>query len=255
MSTPVAEKVDWARVAWRRGHRSGTFVVVRADDDADVLAESPRFRWRTGGDLPPETAETSSCLGAVTSAVAAAGWETVAEGDGEWCALRFRKSLVPLRHRLQAYGVAPDEHLVTWLTEQTTPAPGDRFFGDEATRLDALRLAAARREAKRLEAEQLEAERLDADRAAAERAEGQRLEAERQRVDQLEAERLERERVEAERRDRERLEAERIAAELSASALRSRVGAYAAAGSEQRDIRASFAKKPVPRRAGRRFGS
>jgi hypothetical protein len=202
----------WAfcEIRWQRAHRSGAFIAVRQGDAREEVAKSPKFRWRESGAAPPESPEIVTCLAALEDALAAAGWERIDEPGGEWCAREFRRALVPLSERMNAYAVAPDEDMLAWLNAQTgAPVTRDTEpAGDDSARVVAIREAARRRELKVLEAERREQERLDGDRLLARHQEFERLEAERR-----EQERLEHERLAARRRENERLEAERLQSE------------------------------------------
>jgi hypothetical protein len=251
-------------VSFRRGYRTGVFIAVSRDDPTEVLAESPRFRWRHGTPTPPELPESLECLAALERELTAAGWEAIDLQRGSWWSLQFRRPSVPLKNRLSGYGVAADDDLVAWLTKQATVAAAtDKIFGEEPTSEDAIRATVMLREAMRVEAERKEAERREAALLAAERREAARLDTERRETERLEAtqrgaerreaERLEAERLEAERLEAERLESERRTIELAArNALHGRLSAYTATGESHLEIRSAFEKKPAVR-VRRRF--
>jgi hypothetical protein len=136
----------------------------------------------------------------------------------------------------------------------------------EAARLEAERIEAERRiEAKRIEAQRIEALRLEAERVEAERVaarleaarlEAARIEAARVEAARVEAARLEAARLEARELEELRLESQRLDDEGSSDEpsnvpLLALIGAYSASCDPHVEIRASFARKELPRRASR----
>jgi hypothetical protein len=247
---PDTESWAWCEVRWRRGYISGAFVALRQGDAPEEIGRSPSFRWRSGGPVPPELPEIASCLAALETDLATEGWERIDHERSDWCALQFRRRLIPLRYRIDHYAVAPDEQSIAWLSEamETTAAsaadglasaaggsdePRPASLGPDAVessaggesakvvaiREAAKRLEAKRRNAKRREAQRLRAERREAEQRQAEAAqrEAERREAKRRETELHEAKRREAERrqVEAERREAERREARRRETELS----------------------------------------
>jgi len=226
--------VVWSQceVTWQRSHVSCAWVALMQDAEREEVMRSPVFRWHKGGNGggPLEAPDAVSCLAALEETLVTEGWEPVDGPREAWYARSFRRPVVPLAHRIAAYGA--DSALIAFVApgsgddptepepvtlepvtpEPVTPEPVEAALAERA---EAERLEAERREAERLESERLEVERLEAERLEAARLEAARLEAERLEAERLAAERLEAERLEAERLEGERLEAERMAAEAA----------------------------------------
>ncbi len=212
----------WATcaVTLRRGYVSGAFVAVEEGAGSEEIGRSPSFRLRKGSALTDAT-EVAASLAGLTAELESSGWERIEEDAGGNQLPRFRRRVIPLRHRISAYMPELDPESFLWgrpHAEEPAPAVRPTARRSKPTRAPAKRLAAegaaaARVEAERLEAERLEAERLEVERLEAERVEAERLEAVRVEAERVEAERVEAERVEAERVEAERVEAERVEAE------------------------------------------
>jgi hypothetical protein len=88
-----AEGWEVCEIVWWRGYVKSEFHAVA---EAQELARSPRFRWRSDEPPPPDHQGARAAHDDLVERLTAAGWEPLGEAD-PWYAQRFRRQISGLR--------------------------------------------------------------------------------------------------------------------------------------------------------------